>query len=164
MKTRGVTMIELLMVVAIIGLVSTFVLGALKTAQLRGAEAKVIQQARELRTIMELERNESGSFSAIKAGGAWKAAGASCSGFSGNYAAKAAEVCDALVQATGSACGSNCVYFSSVNPASTDKFTIQAYLPSINTYLCFGSSGRYSNTEPYPADGFWGDAGCYANP
>lgn len=164
MSNRGFTLIELLMVIAIIGMLSTTVLASLKTARLKAADAKVMQQARELRTLMELERNESGTYTGIKAGGAWKAAGASCSGFtSTNYSTKAAEVCNELVAATGSNCGSNCVYFASVNPASTDKFTIQAYLPSKNAYLCLGSSGLSSQTAPYPPSD-WSFAGCYSNP
>lgn len=159
------------MVVAIIGLLSTVVLGSLKTAQMRAADSKVIQQARELRTVMELERNESGVYTAIKAGGGWKAAGATCSsGFSGSYAAQAQAICTELVKATGSNCGNNCVYFANVTGVQTSNpdqrpnyFTITAYLPSRNTYLCLGSGGGSSDDTPYPADN-WDREGCYANP
>lgn len=170
MRHRGFTLIELLMVVAIIGLLSTVVLGSLKTAQRRAADSKVIQEARELRTIMELERNESGVYTAIKNGGEWKAAGASCSsGFGGNYATQAEQICNELVAATGNNCGSNCVYFANVTgvPTNPDQrpnyFTITAYLPSSNTYVCLGSSGGSSRDTPYPADD-WTREGCYANP
>lgn len=170
MRPRGFTLIELLMVIAIIGLLSTVVLGSLKTAQQRAADSKVIQQARELRTVMELERNETGVYTGIKSGGGWKAAGGTCSsGFSGSYATQAQTICNALVEATGNNCGSNCVYFANVTgvPTSPDQrpnyFTITAYLPSSNTYLCLGSSGGSSDDTPYPADN-WAREGCYANP
>ncbi len=164
------------MVVAIIGLLSTIVLGSLRTAQMRAADSKVIQQARELRTIMELERNESGVYTSIKNGGGasennwWWSAGATCSGFSGTYATQAQAICTELVKATGSNCGNHCVYFRNVTGVQTSNpdqrpnyFTITAYLPSRNTYLCLGSSGGSSDDTPYPADN-WDREGCYANP
>lgn len=171
MRQRGFTLIELLMVIAIIGLLSTVVLGSLKTAQQKAADSKVIQQARELRTIMELERNESGTYTAIKNGGgasgtSWWAAGATCSGFSGTYATQATQICNELVRATGNKCGNYCVYFKSVNVPTAQRpvnFTITAYLPSSNTYLCLGSSGGSSNDSPY-GSGDWTYEGCYANP
>lgn len=171
MRPRGFTLIELLMVVAIIGLLSTVVLGSLKTAQQKASDSKVIQQARELRTIMELERNETGVYTGIKSGGAWKAAGATCSsGFTGNYATKAQQICTALVAATGNNCGASCVYFLNVTGVPTSNpdqrpnyFTITAYLPSRNTYLCLGSSGRSSMTATYLSPD-WTNDGCYADP
>lgn len=165
MSTRGFTLIEVLVVVTIIGLLSTIVLSGVRQARLKAADSRVKQEVVQLRTVMELERSETGTYSAIKnySGPSFIAAGGSCSGFTGNYAAQAQSVCQALVDATGSSCGSSCVYFRSTNPSSPTLFTIMAYLPGSNTYYCLGSSGKSSATTPYPSPG-WNDAGCYNNP
>ena len=165
MSTRGFTLIEVLVVVTIIGLLATVVLSGVRQARLKAADSRVKQEVVQLRTVMELERSETGSYSAIKnyTGPSFIAAGGSCSGFTGTYAAHAQSVCEALVAATGDSCGSSCVYFRSTNPSSPTLFTIMAYLLGSNTYYCLGSSGKYSATTPFPSSG-WNDPGCYNNP
>lgn len=165
---RGFSLIELLFTVAIIGLLSAIVLGSLQTARLRASDASVRQQAVELRSLMELERVASGNYNAIKTGGAWKAAGTSCAQgtFSGTYAAQAAQICTALVRASGPACGTSCTYFGATANNNAQKFTIMAYLPAASAaagearWLCVGSSGNQSVSNGSP----WGQGGCYANP
>lgn len=165
MSTRGFTLIEVLVVVTIIGLLATVVLSGMRQARLNAADSRVKQEIVQLRTVMELERAETGSYAAIKSysGPSFIAAGGSCSGFTGTYASQAQSVCQALVSATGNSCGSACVYFRSTNPSSPTLFTIMAYLPGSNTYYCLGSSGKYSATTPYPSSG-WNEPGCYNNP
>lgn len=166
--TRGFTLIELLVVVAIIGVLSSVVLGAMRDARYKAADAAVRQQATQLRNLMEQERTNSGTYTAIKNGGSWKAAGAACTaGFSGQFATKAAEVCTRLVAATGTSCDTSCVFFQATGPAnSAEKYSIMAYLPWTSVlagsarYLCIGSSGNQSVSAGSP----WGEDGCYQNP
>lgn len=181
---RGFTLLELLIVVAIIGILSTVVLASLKDARLKAADATVRQEAIQLRNLMEQERTDSGTYTALKNGGdgsgsgGWIPAGGACDvslpNFSGQFAGQAAAVCAKLVAATGSYCGSNCVYFKDVNIAAmpsnpTDRYTIEAYLPYTSQqagearWLCLGSSGGQSIADG-ALNGGWIEDGCLNNP
>lgn len=162
-RARGFTLIELLMVVAIIALLSTIVLGAMRTARLSGLDAAIREQAGQLRTTLELERSDSGTYTAVKNGGAWRGPGETCSGFTGNHATKAKEICDSLLNSM-QGCD-DCLFFRTTNPNSATAYSIMAYLPGESasagtaTYLCIGSSGAQSES---PAD--WALPGCWTNP
>ncbi len=166
---RGFTLIELLLVIAIIGILSSVVLSSIQVARLKGQDAAVYQEATQLRNLMEQERTNSGSYTNLKAGGAWKTAGASCTAasFAGQFATQAASVCTKLVSATGGSCGSNCVYFQTTGPVnSSEKYSIMAYLPYASVkagaarYVCMGSSGNQSTSD----GAAWTEDGCYQNP
>jgi len=178
MTQRAFTLIELMMVIAIIGLLSTIVLGSLREARLKGADAAVMQQAQQLRNLMELQRSDTGSYAGIKQGGGgtgpggFKIANSTClpANFAaGTYRNKAAEVCTALVKASSPYCGTECLYFLSTNPTSQTAFTIMAYLPAASAaagvprYICMGSSNAQSVVSQ-TGDGTWPEAGCYSNP
>ncbi len=167
---RGFTLVELLMVMAIIGLLASVIMGSLREARFKASDASVRQQAIQLRNIMELERSESGNYAKIKAGSSiWFTEGQTCtlSAFTTSpYAVEATAVCDALIAASGSTCSTNCATFRTTNPSHTDRFSIMAYLPGASfeagtaKYLCLGSSGRQSITDFND----WTPAGCYSNP
>src|SRR5690606_3935213 len=80
---RGFTLIELLMVIAIIGLLASIIIGSMRTARLSALDASIREQVGQLRTVLELERSDSGTYTAIKTGGAWRDYGEACSGFTG---------------------------------------------------------------------------------
>ncbi|MDB5189255.1 MAG: hypothetical protein JWL82_212 [Parcubacteria group bacterium] len=171
MKTsqRGFTLIELLVVIAIIGLLSSVALANLNLARLRAADAAVREEAQQFRIIMNNEYSDTGSYTAIKNGDTgWIGGNNHCSyiSFGGNYAGSASAVCNRLLQSSGTACGTYCVFFVNTYPDSPDKFTIMAYLPYESAkaggarYLCYGSSGRTSVSDGTT----WSEVGCWANP
>lgn len=175
-----------MVVVAIVGLLSSTILASLKTASLRAADAKIQEQVVALRQLMELERNDVGHYGNFKAAGAWKTSTSVCTAasFAGSaYAQKAADICNQIIQAGKASCGAYCLYFSNVaipglppgtglnqnNPNTV--VSIQAYLPGKSydaaaagfttpRYICLST---FSNTSI--ADGSaWVESGCQQNP
>lgn len=169
---KAFTLIELLVVIAIIALLSSIIIASLDSARLKASDSAVKSEVLQLRTIMNQEYTDTGTYTAIKAGGNWKKQGDTCSGFTGTYASQAATVCNQLVSASCSSyTGGNCVYFAGTNPTSVTEFSIMAYLPGVSKdtgttqYLCVGSSGRTSiGPATPPGGGSWTGPGCYANP
>lgn len=168
MTTRGFTLIELLVVIAIIGVLSSVALASLNVARLKAADSTVKTETAQLRTIMNYEFNDTGSYANIKAplGGSWLAVnGVQCPAFSGTYAAQASTLCNGLVKASGTACGGTCVWFYATSPDAPDKYTIMAYLPYASAqagsarWFCMGSSGGNGISA-----GAWTESGCYGNP
>ncbi|MDB5245386.1 MAG: prepilin peptidase dependent protein type pilus assembly protein PilA [Parcubacteria group bacterium] len=154
---KGFTLIELLVVIAIIGLLSSVVLASLNAARVKAKDAAVRSEVRQLVTLMALDYSETGTYSNLESGG-WRFAPADCnSGFSGNYATNAKNICVAILSNTDRLLTAN-----ASDPSG--KFSIMAGLPGKGTYFCSGSSGASSDVEPYPNGAGWGNAGCWANP
>jgi prepilin-type N-terminal cleavage/methylation domain-containing protein len=167
MKERGFTLIELLMVAAIISLLATVILGSLSTARFKAMDATIQRQAVSMRTLMEFERGETNSYTALKSAG-WKPNTSACSaGLSGSYASQAQGLCEGLLSTMGSTCTANCIYFGNTSPNTSTKYSIMVYLPGASLeagsaqYLCLGSNGHTSET-PF---GTWNTVGggCYAD-
>jgi prepilin-type N-terminal cleavage/methylation domain-containing protein len=154
MKTkRGFTLIELLVVIAIIGVLSSVVLASLSSARLRARDAAVKAGARQLASMMHVERNDTGSFANLQSG--WDYSAADCNNsFAGTHAASARQICTNIV-------GNNGSIYTGNNQSLSNEFSIMVLLPSTGRYFCIGSSGRTSDTE---TGSTWGSTGCYANP
>jgi type II secretion system protein G len=75
-SAKGFTLIELLVVVAIIGLLSSVVLVSLDSARAKARNTQRLADLREIRTALEVYRNENGSYPSTS--NAWRG---SCAGF-----------------------------------------------------------------------------------
>lgn len=61
-NARGFTLIELLVVISIIGLISSVVLSSLALSRAKARDATRLQNLREVRTALEVYRNERGAY------------------------------------------------------------------------------------------------------
>ncbi len=168
-NTQGFTLIELMVVISIIGMLSSIVLASLVKARQSGLDGKIIQQVHQMRNQLELEYSENNSFAALLPF-TWVSTQANCNLlYSGTYAAKAREICGAIVTSSASnfAC-STCYFYMGVDTASgftaSNNFSIMAYLPGSGVMYCVGNSGRTSKVTAAQFSINWPQPGCWGNP
>lgn len=164
-RKRGFTLIELLVVVAIISLLSSIVIASLTSARQKSTDASILATAREIKSTLEMHRNEQTSFNGLIPG--WVDT-CSAGSFSGPYAAKARELCLSLISKTEGTTGtSDDVYIGAPQSGSQLSYTIIIRLPYQSKitgsprYLCLGANGGYSPAITY---GAWTNSGCYSDP
>ncbi len=160
--------VEFLVLAVLVWFIVSILVSTASLAGLRAQDAQVRHEMTELRTLFWRELSDTGSYTGLKNGGAWKATGSTCTreAFSGIYAEESALICDKLVRATGKDCRENCVYFESTADDTDTSFSIMAYLPYESSeagsprYLCMGSSGNQSMANATT----WMESGCYGAP
>ncbi len=163
---RGFTLIELMVVIAIIGLLSSVILSSLVNARLKGRDSKIKQQLTQMRNLIELDYSETNpaTFANLQTG-IWYSSVAQCSAttFAAPYGTKAQEICQAIVNNSSSNYpgGYGMFYIGNSKSVSTN-YSIMAFLPYKKTYYCVGNSGLVSDTNN--AGSPWNENGCYSNP
>lgn len=185
MKTRGpvptkegFTLIELMVVIAIIGLLASIVLASLSTARGKAKDTAILHEINQLATLAELEYSENKSYTNLQKG--WVPLSNTCATipFTGNYATQARKICDDIIANTGTSCGTvgqQCFYsgITGVAPVSGNYgkyYAFMAYLPGVSaqtgvtTFACAGAGGGRYIGPINPGSGNWMGAGCYANP
>lgn len=173
---KGFTLIELLVVIAIIGILSSVVLASLSSARGKARDNAVIQEARQLASIMALEYSDSGSYAQLQRG--WLLAGTTptpcvptSTALAGNYKDQVTAICNRINDLTSSIPSTNNrlyigVMSTSVVPStsSVHAYTIIVALPSTNgvNFYCIGNSGRNS-IGPIGSPNTWTNPGCFSD-
>jgi prepilin-type N-terminal cleavage/methylation domain-containing protein len=170
---KGFTLIELLVVIAIIGLLSAVVLAALNTARGKGRDAAVKSEVQQLVTLEQQQYADTGSYAPLFSMGnatyGWYYSSADCispgTPPTGAYASQQKAICQGIFNnEIGNCWGSNaCLWLNISNTGSPNQYSIMAWLPGAQQYVCSGSSGA-TTIQPSSDLGAWTTQGCFANP
>lgn len=175
-KTRGFTLVELLVVISIIALLSSVVLASTVNIRARSKDAAIISEIQQLRNLMHLEYSDNKSYTNLQGG--WILDDTydcditrfpSTSGTpNSKYATKVIEICN-KVKADTLNSGQR-LFIGAVSNAVTTvtgaSFTIIGRLPSGagNDYFCAGHNGQTSRGVPGSGASLWVNPGCWADP
>jgi prepilin-type N-terminal cleavage/methylation domain-containing protein len=155
-KQGGFTLIELMVVIAIIGLLASVILASLSTARKKSKDSVIRQEVIQMRNLLELEYSTSGNYTNLLNTN-FITYVPTCNSFAGTYATKATDICNKVVQTNSGTTPPGTFNFY-VGPAYVTQnsniqipgaYSIIAWLPYKGIYLCLGSNGRTSETLTY---------------
>lgn len=160
---KGFTLVELLVVISIIGLLSSVVFASLSSAKNKAKDALIKSSMDELVKLAELEFSDNGSYANMQPS-SWISVGATCSAFvGGNYKTQANNICTKITQ-TGTVgiknLGTNYQFWAGNYYSNSTQYSFMAGLTD-GSYYCVGISGK-STTQAFT--GSWSGIGCHNNP
>jgi prepilin-type N-terminal cleavage/methylation domain-containing protein len=141
-KINGFTLLELLVVIAIIGVLATIVMGSLSSSRSKAKDAAIIQGIREFEKLMQLEYNDTGSYSNLQSCVWAPIAASNCdSMFSGAHAVEARNMCNNILSNSKPLWGNPGYGVYICNAVdNSQKYSIMASLNN-GYWFCSGSSG-----------------------
>lgn len=153
---RGFTLIELMVVIAIIGLLSSVVLASLNGARIKSKDAVIKAEVRQFETILGMSFIEYGNYCDGQTG--WIPADRpNCnSTFSGVYASQFRNICNGMFNNANKASPLYTIYTGT--SIDCQHYSIMVLLNNGNWY-CSGNSGAKGEYASYA-----GQPGCYNNP
>ena len=164
---KGFTLLELLVVISIIGLLSSIVVTSLSSAKQKAKVSLFISELRQMRSLMDLEHGATGSYIGLRSN-AWAGVGPIAPAVSCDtaypvgappsaYTAQANALCQKIVEVSGG-------QYSLLVSGSSATFSIQGYvyLPTGALLYCIGSSGTTFGVPYSPT--VYNNVGCSNNP
>jgi len=164
-RIKGFTLIEVLVVVAIIGVLMSVIFSALNSARVKSVIAANKKEAQQLALVFAKEFADNGSYSNLIRN-AWIPASNTCDNItiSGNYVAEYRAICNSIMNRLGSdSTTNNWLVGDGKSPNDGQEFSIMIKVSPAPTtggqWYCVGSSGRVHNGS-YSSSA----TGCYYNP
>lgn len=173
---KGFTLIELMMVIAIIGIVASIVMVNLGGVRTKAKDASIISSAKSIVTAAMIDavstQDYAPYYDRIGTGITINSADDCFSYFNSTLnPAQVRAACSSIIESMGSATPANGKMFigSWYVPGSTTtpKLSIMVYLPGAQKYYCMGSNSRTSKTTELSGigcGGSWVCPGCVGDP
>jgi prepilin-type N-terminal cleavage/methylation domain-containing protein len=176
-KNRGFTLIELMVVIAIIGIIASVILVSLQSSRQKAKDATVLTAVSQFKTLFNLEYSDTGSFANLQPNYnesgpfysdpgtvTWIDSSQDCDtvGFAGNYASQARQLCKEITKHAPAGTPS-LILGADANTSvpNAQYWTISVLMPLSQRYYCVSSLSRTSKNNTIEAVTDGGVAGCW---
>lgn len=170
-NTKAFTLIELLIVIAIIGILAGVVLVSTSAGRGKAKDAAIMSTANSMMKAIQAESIATGNYSNYDKG--WIIVTTPCSGLPSSSLVNACNDMIAKIGDVGVPWDTRYKLYIGKGKPVTDPpppgpaFSIMVALPEAQKFYCIGSNGGSSSSTPLTSEGCggsWFCSGCYADP
>lgn len=165
-KQTGFSLIELLVIIAIIGILSSILVANINDARANARDTTIRQTARNIATMFDIEYSSNGQHTNHQYG--WVRPGTdpcSAQGFRGEFATELRTACENILNNTNYPDGTTVMHWgidtNSFSPSQSYSIMIRM---NNGNFHCVGTNGKSYEGPINPGTGNWTGSGCWRNP